>query len=362
MPSSYQLIPRMYLADRYNVLGEDITAYVRKGTVEYNPDRSVKLTFKATVSDPDIIRPYQDYIAPFLTVRYADGHEVTSQLGLYSVVPPEESISQQSRQVELDGRDLTWLLSIDVFDNGYSVTAGTNIVAAVRAILIGAGFTRINIQASDRTLTGTRSWKAGTTKLQVINDLLTGSGYYSLTCDKDGTMTSIPYVSITNPTVVAEYDTTVPSYVQVVRDVKKGTTQDRIANKIVVVKENGNEPPIVATALNTNPNSPTSIPTLGITISKVINPTDLADQEAANTVAQRYLEEASLQYNKITLHTTPDVQRGLHDVYRLNIVNSLGETVADGLWHSRGWRIGFTPQDGAMQHDLSNIDEPPMQT
>lgn len=358
--TSYRMVPRMFLADRHNVLGEEISAYVEKGNVEYNPDRAIKFTMKAMMSD-DVVRPYADFLAPFLTIEYDDGYEVTSQLGLYGVVPPNETHNQQSKNIDIDGRDLTWLLSLDVFDAGYSVAAGTNIVTAVRIVLATAGFTRINIQESARTLSVARSWKAGTSKLQVINDLLTGAGYYSLTCGKDGTFISIPYVSVVNPTVVVEYDTTKPSYVKVVRDVKKDTTQDRIANKVVVIKDNASEAPIVATKINSNPNSPTSTVNLGMTIAKVVTDANVVDAASADVIATKYLEEASQQYNKISLYTWPDVERDVNEVYRLNIVNSLGETVADGLWRCRGWKIGFRPSDGPMQHDLSNIDTPPME-
>ncbi len=355
-----QLIPRLYKATRHNVLGEDISDIVTRGTVEYNPDRSIKFTLKLTVTDHTRVNPYTDYLAPFLTVRYDDGHEVTSQMGLYAVMPFSQSISQQSRSVEIDGRDLTWLLSVDVFDQGYNVAANTNVVDAVVAILQGAGFTRHAIVRTDRRLGTTRSWKAGTSKLTVINDLLTGAGYYSLGTAKDGTLISGPYQSIVNPTAVVTYDTTDPfARVRVVRDIKLDTTQDRIANKIVVVKDNANEAPIVVTKVNTNPLSPTSTTSLGITIARVVTNADITDVQAAEAIATRYLEEASMQYTKATLYTTPDVEREPNEVYRLNIVNPQGETVADGSWYCRGWTMPFTSKDGPMKHELSNISEPP---
>src|SRR5690606_21685324 len=155
-----QLIPRLYKADRHNVSGEDISEYVRRGVVEYNPDRPTKFDFRLTLNHPDVVHAYQDFLAPFLTVRYDDGHEVTSQLGLYGVIPPTGTLDEHGASFEVEGRELTWLLSLGVLDNGCSVPTGANVVTAVRTVLNHAGFTRIDIHASNRTITGTRAWKA----------------------------------------------------------------------------------------------------------------------------------------------------------------------------------------------------------
>jgi len=126
----------------------------------------------------------------------------------------------------------------------------------------------------------------------------------------------------------------------------------------VVVKESTNEPPIVATAINSNPNSPTSTVSLGTTIAKVYKDSTILDQDAADALATKYLETASMQYNKVTLYTQPDVQRDINEIYELNVVDAKGSVVTHGRWYCRGWSIGFTPSDGPMEHQLSNVDDP----
>lgn len=356
---SLQMIPRIYKADRYNVLGEEITEYVHNGMVEYNPDRSIKMTFQAEIDSEGLISPFTDFLAPFLKIVHDDGHTTENQMGLYAVVPPKQTINQQSRHLTIDGRDLTWMLSVDVFENGYSVAAGTNVVTAVETILTSAGFTRFAIAQSSRSLVNAVSWKAGTSKLSVINDLLTGAGYYSLYCLKDGRFSSMPYRPDNNPTVQVTYDTDVHNYIQVVKNITLDTTPDRIANKIVVIKDNANEDPIVVTKINNSPVSPTSTINLGMTIAKVYTDSQIIDQEAAEVRAQQLLDVASQQYHKLTLATFPDVEREpTNEVYQLNIRDSSGEIAVSGIWRCRGWKIGFTPNQ-MMTHDLSNISDPP---
>jgi len=359
---SMQLIPRVYKATRHNTLGEDITHAFTKGKVEFNPDRTIKWSLSLDTSEPDVVQPYVDFVAPFMTVVYDDGTEETSQMGLFNVVPPSQTITEETRTATLAGNDLTWLLASDVFENGYTVEKGTNVVAAVETVIRSVGLTRIVIAPTDKTLASTTSWKPATTKLEVINDLLNAIGYYTLYMTKDGMLASKPYQSAKTPNVSVVYDTTDPySRVMVHGAVKKDTTPDRIANKVVVVKDNANEDPIVAVAINSNPLSPTSTVSLGITIAKTYTESNFVDEEAAQVMAQRRLEEASQVYNKLTLTTTVDVNREPHEVYQLNIHDPVdGGVVVDGIWNCRGWTIGFTPSDGQMTHELSNIDHPPM--
>jgi hypothetical protein len=234
------------------------------------------------------------------------------------------------------------------------------VVTAVETILTDMGFTRIAITPSSRVLTSDRSWKPGTTKLEVINNLLNGAGYYSLYTRKDGSFASSPYESIKSAGASTTYDTTDPyARVKVIRTITLDSTSDRIVNKVVVIKDNSNEAPIVVTRQNTNPNSPTSIQSLGVTIARVDRDSNLIDEAAAETKAMRLLEEGSMVYQRLKMTTTPDLEREANETYRLNIIDARGELVADGLWNCRGWEIGFNPSDGFMTHQLSNVNYPP---
>ena len=79
-------------------------------------------------------------------------------------------------------------------------------------------------------------------------------------------------------------------------------------------------------------------------------------------LATRAIEEGSQVYQRLEITTTPDIERQPFEAYRLNIIDAQGSVVADGVWNARGWKVGFTPTDGLMTHDLSNIDNPPMDT
>lgn len=355
-----KLTPKLYKVTRNNSFVEDVSASVLKGSVSFDPDRTIKWDCKIDTNNPDVIKPYTEFFAPHLTVTYEDGFEETSQFGVYMTVPPSQTINQHGRSSSLEGRDLTWILSQDVFENGYTSSSGKNIVNEVLWVLSTAGFTRVLIQPTATTSTKTVSWKPETTKLQIVNDLLTSIGYYSLYMTKDGYLASRPYQSVIDKSVSTIYDTTDPrARVKVVKTIKRDSTPDRIANKVVVISSSS-DTPIVGTKYNRNPASPTSTVALGMTIAKTYNESNVADQATADRIAQQRLETASQVYNRLSLTTTPDMSREPHEAYQLNITDPLGNVIVDGLWNSRGWTIGFTSKDGLMTHDLSNIDNPPM--
>lgn len=90
--------------------------------------------------------------------------------------------------------DRTTVPSQDVVDQSYAVAAGTNILQEVRAILATCGeYMNIDASVSLATRTG-MVWEAGTSKLNIINDLLDAAGYNSLWMDGWGNFQATPRV------------------------------------------------------------------------------------------------------------------------------------------------------------------------
>lgn len=354
-----RLIPSLWKVTRDNEFLEDLTPHIKTGKVEFNPDRRIKWSFDGTVSVNANITPFVDYIAPQLTVMHEDGHSETSQFGVYSIMPPRQTITSNQQTFEINSADLTSELNSDELPNGYTVGEGVNIANAVRTLLTGF---RHTIPNHSSTMPAVKSWKAGTSRLTIVNDLLNMISHYSLFMSKDGRLTTMAYVTDKNKAPSVTYAAPSTNRVQVIRNIQRDTTADRIRNQIIVVGGPSTDEPIIATARNTNPLSPTSIPSLnGRVLSRTIEGAQVADQAAADVMAQRLLDEASQEYHRLTLTTTHDVSVEPYMVYRLEIVHpATREVVVDGIWNSRGWSIGFTP-DVPMEHQLSNIDTPPME-
>lgn len=358
---SYQLIPELWTAEQDGTLKEEITDIVLSGKVSYDEDRLIKKELMLKVSDPSRVRPYADHLVPFLTVRYDDGYEVRRQLGQYVAVPPKRSITTQQHHGFIEGRDLTWILQQKALTNVRNWGAGYPYTDAVGAMkMFAAEHLRLTYPLSSKTLGTILSWPVGTPYLEVMNDLLGAIGYYSLYTSNDGWLESKPYLGLireANPSVT--YDTVHPvNRIQVVRNVELEPLTDRICNHAIVIRDDPARGIMWAYKSNMSPDSPTSVPNLGMTITKTVRRNDIADIDTAIRMVHRMLDTGNSVYERLRLYTTPDVERGEHEVYELNIVSESGATIT-GKWLCTGWSIGFTPQDGPMEHQLARIDTGP---
>jgi hypothetical protein len=358
--SGVALIPRVYLSNLNNDIGEEITEYVAGGSVTFDSGRLIPMSLKLDLHEHDeqIIRPFLDYLAVFATVEYDNGDVVTSQMGLFNTMPPSKTYTKQQHVAAVNGNDVTWRLSMDVFDTGYSVAAGTNFVTAITTILTSAGITRSAIAATTMTTPIAFSWKAGTPKIAVVNDLLAAMGYYPIYAAKDGTLTSQPYISANDLQVATTYDTTTEeNMVKVIRSVQMDPQFDKVVNKVVVIRQGPNQSTISLTRRNMNRNSPTSIPNLGVTIAKVINDSKVVDTASARRLAIRTLEEGSYVYERWKITTTPDVERNPYEAYHLNLVNDAGVTLVDNKLFCSEWTLDFNGR--VMEHTLARVDNGP---
>ncbi|MGC4107810.1 MAG: hypothetical protein QM753_15925 [Thermomicrobiales bacterium] len=355
-----KITPSLYRVTKYNDILEDISDAVLSGSVTFDSTRKIPMTLSCELQDSVTVAPYNDYLAPFLKVEYDDGSVAESQLGLYSVVPYRQNVAMQSRKYSIDARDGCWALSEDVFSNGYTSPQGATYRSEVESILTGSGITRFAISGSSVTVPEALSWKAGTPKLDVINDLLRGMGNYPLYFDKVGVARSMAYVPMASMASSTTYSTRTPQRVGIVKTISVEPLVSEVWNKVVVVKDNSNQAPIVVTKRNMNMASPTSIPNLGREIAIVIRDGNLADQSAAEALAQKTLDEGATINNRLSLSTLPDPERGFYEAITLEAYQ--GETaIAVGKWFVRAWKIGFTPKD-LMSFDLVSVAAPPIDT
>lgn len=361
--SSVQVVPRLYLSNLNNDILEEITEYVSGGSVTFDAQRLIPMSLKLRMDhDLNVIAPFADYVAPFLTVRYDNGEEVTSQMGLFNTQPSSKNYNQNSHSQEFIGHDMTWRLSVDIFDLGYSVSVGANIITAIETICTDAGITRTSFTPTDYTATIAYSWKPATPKIEVINDLLASIGYVPLFATKDGYLASHPYVSMNNRAVATTYDTTSnENNVRIIKNVQAQPQFDRTVNKVTVVRQGPNQATIALTRRNNNPASPTSIQSLGVTIAKVVNDSKVIDHASARLLAIRTLEEGSRTYERYKITTTPDVERAPHEIYHVKLMSAEGAVITDNKFYCTEWTIGLTPQDGLMTHTIARIDNGPLE-
>lgn len=346
--------PRLFLADKNNNLGAEISEYILSGVIEMNSDRAIKTQFKGAFQYPNPIDPYVDYLAPFMVLVYPDGTVTSTQMGLFSIPPTGALFEQSYATGAFQGYDLTWNLDDDGFGADYTIAAGTVVTTAIKTILTGAGFTRYSIPNSAATLSVARTWASDKSKLTIINDLLNAIGYYTLFSDRYGILTSFPY----NDLQTVQPATTLYSGEgsTVVGAIKKDVEFSGIFNKVRILKEGAATGSITWTQTNSNTASPVSTVNVGRTIYREFKYQDLDSLTVAKALAARKLQEAASLYSKYEIRTLPDPNRNVWEVYDTSIFMDNGYEVLSGRVRCIGWEIGFTPSSASMLHRVSRLE------
>jgi hypothetical protein len=206
-------------------------------------------------------------------------------LGVYLVTAAPEDWTTTGRVLALELHERTTVLDQDAVDSSYTVDTVTPILAAVAAVVALAGES-ITVDATVTSLlTAPMVWPAGTSKLQIANDLLAALNYNPLWTDGVGNLQATPYIVPANRSVIYEL-LNVP---RILTDGPTSIYEDEwtrdkdnysIPNKVVAVQSSdGTNPALVGIWTNTDPTSPYSYVSRGnrwitSTISDVQTPVD----------------------------------------------------------------------------------------
>jgi hypothetical protein len=294
-------------------------------------------------------------LAPFLRIEYADGSVIDEQVGLFSIPPTGEESTYLNSRGSFEAIDLGWNLSTNTFGNYYSVTAGDNVVNTVLSILAAEGFTRVNILPSTKTFPKSRTYDISRDKWNVCNAMLSSIAYYHLWVDRQGVITSMPYI---------DYDKAEPAKIlftgkgsDLVNTIRKEPMEDGIYNKVRVIGERPKtNSPIIQTLINSNPLSPTSTVSLGRTIAMpTIKDSDINDSATANEVARAALQRSSSLYNRYELYTLPDPSRGFFEVYDADVSRLDGVIILSGRYRVSGWDLSLDNRT-PMRHYLNRLE------
>jgi hypothetical protein len=169
---------------------------VISASVANNNLAQIKRTARFKIRDDGAINYLSDRIKPYAQLLMNDGGYAEFPLGVFLLsTPPRTAEPSGKIRREVDAYDQLQVLMDDVVDVRYTVTAGTNYIVAIKALLDSAGITLQNLTATISVLPAARDWDPGTTKLKIINDLMGAINYRSLFFDEDGIATAMPYQS-----------------------------------------------------------------------------------------------------------------------------------------------------------------------
>ena len=210
--------------------------------------------------------------------------------GVYLFTSPSELHTEYGVTYDVGLLTKMTVIDEDSVEARFSVEPGVPVTPIVRTLIESAGETRISVTDSTATLRSGLTWDAGTSKLTIINDLLTAIGYWSLSCDLSGTFRVEPYVDPERRPIAYSFRHGAES----VHMPEWGREQDQssVPNRFVAVGEGDEDTePLIGVALNENPDSPFSYQSRGRWITATEEGVEGDSQETFNAYAARRLRD-----------------------------------------------------------------------
>lgn len=204
-------------------------------------------------------------------------------LGVYLFSAAPEDWEDSGRVYGLELLDKTTVLDQDCVEVSYTVDAATPILSAVATVVASAGES-ITVDAGvTATLAAPMVWPAGTSKLQIVNDLLAALNYMALWVDGVGNYRATPYVIPSARGITYEMLDGLPRELVDGEDsiYEDAWSRDRdffdVPNKVITIQSgSGSVEPRTGVATNTEPTSPFSYANRGNRwIVKVIDGVDV---------------------------------------------------------------------------------------
>lgn len=226
-------------------------------------------------------------VKPVLTIAgYGD-----VPLGVFLAAEAPEAWGDTGRTWSVKLLDKCTILDQDKIDTTYALDAGSVVTDEIVTLIESAGETHHAITPSTATLVNPLVWPVDTTKLQIVNDLLSTINYFSLFTNGDGQFRGEPYVKpASRPTVYDFLDGDNCIYLPTLA---KDVDVWSIPNKVIAISQgDGTTAGLVSEpAINDDPASPYSTVSRGRTITRSFPGVEVADQTTLDAYAERRLIE-----------------------------------------------------------------------
>lgn len=215
---------------------------VEGGELEVNFNTELKTTGYITIADDSEIDYLTDRVRIYRDIQI-DGEWREWELGVFLLSSPEYDTDGilVSREVELYSKLL--ILQQDLVTETYVVDAGVDILQEVKDLIQSTGESLINIEEAEYYTISPRIWEAGTSKLRIINDLLISINFTPLWVDGAGFYRAETYRRPERRPIVWEFLDDSKSVYE--PDVTVDTSQTHIPNRIILVTDTVDEPPVI---------------------------------------------------------------------------------------------------------------------
>ena len=224
---------------------------------------------------------------------------VRHSLGEYLISSSRRKIDGNSIYRECTCFSKLLILQDDKVRQRHVVNIGTNVIVEVKRLLGSLPFL---LEDSPLTLQSSKEWDIGTSKLQIINDLLDIINWNSLRVDTNGVFTTEPYILPIDRQI--DFILKDDEYSIIHNQQSEDLDVFGVPNVIILSTNNSDiTPPLYTVFENRNVDSPTSIENRGREIVYFEDISDVPNQAVLNDLAKKKLYEKTDVYAHIELTT-----------------------------------------------------------
>ncbi|WP_143318929.1 hypothetical protein [Clostridium sp. HBUAS56010] len=239
-------------------------------------------------------------IRPFMCLQAPTGW-IEYPLGTYIMSSPERSKQGSKVVQQVDCYDYSTILKEDKITTRMFVATGTNYVSLVRSIITTAGIKKTNIETSILTVSKVLEFEIGTSKLDIINSLLTAINYEPLHFDNRGYAVSRRYIEPLNRRTEQEYQTNNRSVIK--SGAKQSVDMYNVPNIFIRYTNDPDGAELKSQYINDSVASPISTINRGRNVVDIESVDDVADQTTLNDLVRRIAIEKSQTYDAVILPT-----------------------------------------------------------
>ena len=295
-------------------------------------DATIHTSIKGTFLVNDTVDYLSDELQPVMTI---DGQE--TPLGIYQAATPSIKGAAGQKRVEVEAYDRGWRVYSNRTETILHLAAGSSYLTEIRKLLTACGIALVIATPSDAALqTDREDWDIGTSYLTIINALLEEINYNSLWFDASGVARLEPYQEPSAQNIDWAYGTTELFLPERHPGPDWSDEEDLFdaPNVFICVCSNPDlEQPMVATAVNDNPQSRKSTFRRNMRIASLVKVDNIASQEELQAYADRMRNESLLSARAITFYTINDPGHGIGDVLALTH-DDIG-----GIYLETGWQM-----------------------
>lgn len=327
-----------YEKNGWNLVGQ-LYAIDDSAEVSCIADSALKMSFRGNFKmHSDDIDFLTDRVKPILTIN-----DVDYPLGIYVITTETHNRNEAVQSCTLEGYSLLYLIQRDRLEAPLHLSAGTNYIVAIFSDVFGSydGATAKADSTEYVLSTDREDWETGTSRLDIINQLLDEISFNSVWIDFSGTVRMTKYEQPSLSAIDHRYNQGEYSLIEDYYEI----TKDRFSkcNVFRVVCENPEQDePMVAISVNDSADNPYST----VNIGRVLY-TENVDNIPSAEALQKYADK--LKYKSYETTETVVFRTAVmpeHETFDI-IALELGEMV--GIYAETEWTIPIN-SSGTMTH------------